>query len=99
MDTEDIKKNEPNGGDNKPQQKKSFVVRVYDGFVRFRDTKTGKWCTRILKGAGVGLVAYGSYKAGKKAVKPTTVYITEGVQEDIEEPEVEETNEEEQEHD
>ena len=78
-------------------EKKGLVTKVYGACKKAKDSKTGRVFIRIGKGIAITLGLYGSYKLGQKSMKPTTVYISEGVQE--EEPEAEEAIEDEQEQD
>lgn len=75
-----------NGG--KQEEKKTVMSRLIHVKDAIQASKAGKIGIRILKGLGIGGIAYCSYKAGVRSVKPTTVYIQAGVDED-EEPEAE----------
>ena len=92
----------------KPEKKKNLLVRLYDGAQRtilsIRSTKAGRATIRVVKGAAIGMGLYGSYRLGKKSVKPTVVTIEPVAPEEeptesapAEEPE--EETELEQEHD
>lgn len=62
--------------------KESFVGKILKIRDKVMGSKVGRGIVRGLKVAGVGGIAYASYKAGKKSVVPTTVYIKEGVTEE-----------------
>ena len=74
-----------NGG----KEKESFIKKAIGLRDRVMASKIGRGVVRGLKALGVGGLVYVSYKAGVKSVKPTTVYIREGVTEE-EEPATEE---------
>ena len=82
-------------------EKKGLLTRIYDGYQKTKakvmSTKGGRIVVRGIKAVGVGAGLYGAYKMGAKSVKPTTVYIKSGVQEEEPEPPVEETPETEEE--
>lgn len=91
-------------------QKKGLLARTYDGYqkiiVKVKSTRGGRAVIKIGKATAIGLGLYGTYKMGQKSVKPTTIYIENGVTEEEqpvneEEPAVKETNEEDiqEEHD
>ena len=77
-----------NGG--KQEEKKTVMSRLIHVKDKIQASKAGRIGLRIVKALGVGGIAYCSYKAGAKSVKPTTVYIQSGVDED-DEPETEPT--------
>ena len=77
-----------NGG--KQEGKKTVMSRLIHVKDKIQASKAGRIGIRIVKGLGVGGIAYFSYKAGARSVKPTTVYIQSGVTED-DEPETEPT--------
>ena len=85
----------PAGGEQPPKEKTTFFGKI----LKFRDkvkaTKAGRIAIKGLKAAGVGGLAFASYKAGVKSVKPTTVYIREGVTEEETPVETQETVDEE----
>lgn len=82
--------NTPNGNvgggnpqpEKQPKEKKSFTGWIKKTRDKIRNSKTGRIVVRGLEIAGVGGLAYASYKAGAKSVKPTTIYIREGVTEE-----------------
>ena len=80
----------PENGGKQPEEKKTLMTRILKTRDRIKASKAGRFGIKVLKGLGVGGVAYLSYKAGAKSVKPTTIYIREGVAEE-EEPEEEPT--------
>ena len=95
---------QPEGGEPKAK-KKSIVTRLINGarnaYDKVMKTKVGRIAVRTVEGAAAGLCLYGAYKKGQKSVKPTTIYISNGVEEtedeeelQAEEPAVEETNDE-----
>ena len=73
----------PNNG-GKQEEKKSIMKWLIHTKDAIQASKAGRIGLRIVKAIGVGGIAYCSYKAGAKSVKPTTVYIREGVTEDEE---------------
>ena len=75
-----------NGG--KKEEKVSIIGKVRKIRDRIMANKFGRIAVRGLKVVGVGAIGFASYKAGAKSVKPTTIYIREGVTE--EEPKTEE---------
>lgn len=83
--------------DEQPKEKKGLLTRIYDGYQKTKakvmSTKTGRIVVRGLKVVGAGAGLYGAYKMGAKSVKPTTVAIESGVQEEEPEPPVEENPE------
>lgn len=89
--------------ENGEKNQKSVFTKIYDGVVKMRDnikaSKTGRVFIRIAKGVTIGAGAYGAYRLGQKSVKPTTVYISEGVEEDNEEEPEEMTEDIQEEHD
>lgn len=83
-----------NGG-KKEETKQTFVKKLMKTRDRIKANKAGKILLKVGKAIGVGGLAFLSYKAGARSVKPTTVYIREGVTEEEEpvkdqEPETEE---------
>lgn len=91
-----------NGGNGSTKtEKKNIFVRAYDGgkkvLIKIKGTRGGRAMIKVGKFAVAGLGLYEAYRFGQKSVKPTTVYITEGVAESEsaeEETPVEETEEE-----
>lgn len=77
-----------NGG--KKEEKKTLATRIMKARDKVMASKAGRLAVKGLKVLGLGGVAYFSFKAGAKSVKPTTIYIREGVTEE-EEPEDEPT--------
>lgn len=78
-----------NAGNGQQTQKTTIVGRILKVRDRVMKSRVGRIAVNGLKIAGVGGIAYASYRAGAKSVKPTTVYIREGVVEEAEEPTVE----------
>lgn len=72
-------------------EKKGLLTRAYDKansvIIRVRSTRGGRAVIRISKGAAAALGLYGAYRLGQKSIKPTTVYIAEGIEEPAEEAE------------
>lgn len=92
--------NTPNGGNGngaagnpapKQKEKTSFVGKILHIRDKVMESKTGRIIVKGLKIAGVGAVAFGSFKAGERHVKPTTIYIKEGVTEEEKPVETQET--------
>ena len=81
----------PDNGGKQPEEKESLTTKIIKVKNKIKASKAGRVGIKILKGLGVGGVAYLSYKAGVKSVRPTTIYIKDGVTED--EPEDEPTEE------
>jgi hypothetical protein len=86
--------NQNNGGNNAPAQdngakekKPGLLTKARKAYDKAMSHKWVRGLVGGLKIAGVGTGLVLSYKAGVKSVKPTTVYIREGV---TEEPENEE---------
>ena len=75
----------PDNGGGK-QEKQSIGVRVMKARDKVMASKAGRIVVRGLKVLGIGGLAYASYKAGAKSVKPTTIYIHQGIAEENEEP-------------
>ena len=96
MDGKDMGKlNGENGGNGTQENNKiGFFGKIHNGYLNFKTTTGGKWTVRITK--GLALVGFGGlmYKKGVKSVKPTTIYIREGVTEDDESTEEDEISEE-----
>lgn len=65
------------GGERK--EKKSFIRGILKTRDKIMDNKVGRIVVKGLKAVGVGGLAFLSYKAGAKSVKPTTIYIEKGV--------------------
>ena len=68
-------------------RKVTFMQRIMKVRDKVMASKAGRIAIRGLKVAGVGGIAFASYKAGAKSVKPVTVYIEKGVTEEAEEAE------------
>ena len=81
--------NPQNNGEKPQQEKTTFVGRIIKLKDKVMASKVGRIAVRGLKLVGVGGIAYASYRAGAKSVKPTTVYIQAGVDEEEETPETE----------
>ena len=106
MSNHDRKPNTPaNGGQNnepkapeggQQQEKKTSIIgkliKIKDDLMQHKPVRM---IVNGLKVAGVGGVAFFSYKAGARSVKPTTVYIREGVTEEETPVETQETVDEE----
>lgn len=93
--------NQNNGENNAPAQDKGAKEKKPGLLTKARKAydkaMSHKWVRGLVGGlkiAGVGTGLVLSYKAGVKSVKPTTVYIREGVTEEPEPVEPEETKEE-----
>lgn len=69
------------------KEKVTFMQRIMKVRDKVMASKAGRIAIRGLKVAGVGGIAFASYKAGAKSVKPVTVYIEKGVTEEAEEAE------------
>lgn len=69
------------------KEKVTFMQRIMKVRDKVMASKAGRIAIRGLKVAGVGGIAFASYKAGAKSVKPVTVYIEKGVTEEAEEDE------------
>lgn len=69
-------------GEKQVKEKKSIIGKILKTRDRIMASKLGRGIVRGLKVAGVGGIAYASFRAGKKSVVPTTVYIKEGVTEE-----------------
>ena len=103
MSKENQNPNPANGAEKAPanggaaKEKTSIIGKIMKVRDRVMASKAGRIVVRGLKVAGVGGLAFASYKAGAKSVKPTTIYIREGVTEEkpVETPETidEETGE------
>ena len=78
----------PVDGGKKAKEKTSFFGKIIKIKDRIMNNKVGRGIVRGLELAGVAGIGFVSYKAGAKSVKPTTIYIREGVTE--EEPAAEE---------
>ena len=74
-----------------PKEKVSFAGWIKKTRDKIQNSKTARIVVRGLKVAGVGGLAFGCYKAGAKSVKPTTIYIREGVTEEETPVETQET--------
>lgn len=73
-----VKQGNPgDGGEQK--EKKSFIRGILKTRDKIMDNKVGRIVVKGLKAVGVGGLAFLSYKAGAKSVKPTTIYIEKGV--------------------
>ena len=83
-----------NGGNNGTNGtavpvKEPMKVRIQKRWDAFRLSKGGRWAIRGGKTVLAGLGLYGAYKAGQHSVKPVTVYIEHGVNEETKEEEPE----------
>lgn len=84
--------NGQNAASNGQQTKKeTFIGKILKTRDKIMASKAGRIVVRGLKVAGVGGLAFASYKAGAKSVKPTTIYIREGVTEEETPVETQET--------
>ena len=87
----------PENGGQQEKVKMTIGTRIMKARDRVLASKAGRITVKVLKIAGLGGLAYASFEAGKKSVKPTTIYIKEGVTEDenpVEDPEPETEEEE-----
>ena len=92
MSNQNQKNPAENGGNGTPapepaaKEKKTLTQRILHVRDKVMASKAGRIAVRGLKAVGVGGIAFLSYKAGAKSVKPTTIYIREGVTEEEEKP-------------
>jgi len=77
-----------NGGNNvnaapaeKPKKEK-LIKRLIHKKDKIMASKWGRRAVRLVEGAALAGAGFGLFKAGQRSVKPTTVIIKEGVNED-----------------
>lgn len=77
------------------ENKVNWFDKARNGWIRFKTGKVTRWAYRGAKAGLCGLGLFTAYNAGKKSVKPTTVYVDINSGATVEEPEPEQNENEE----